>query len=77
MNRRLLFSAACAVAILSSCTGSVGAQPGQAVTPPELGDPEFEVVVIAADDLGSLDAALVVDGKSVETVGSAVQPIVW
>ncbi len=63
--------------VVSSCTASAGVQPGEAVIPPQLGDPTFEVVVLAADDLGTLDAAVTVDGDSLASVGGELTPIVW
>jgi len=77
MNRRLLPSLSLVALVVSSCTGSVGVQPGDAVVPPQLGDPTFEIVVIAADDLGRLDATVRVDGESGPSSPNEPQTITW
>lgn len=76
MKRLILPAAVLAVLTLSSCTGNVGVQPGNAVVPPELGDPVFEVVVLAADDLGTIDATVTADGVVVDAAGESLT-ITW
>jgi len=61
--------------VLSACTGNLGVQPGDAVVPPQMGDPVFEVVVLAADDLGALPSTVVADGAPL-TVPAGEQPTV-
>ncbi|MEN8041987.1 MAG: putative glycoside hydrolase [Actinomycetota bacterium] len=63
--------------VLSSCTGSLGVQPGDAVVPPEMGAPTFEVVVIAADDLGVLDAEISVDGTQIGAIAGEHVVVTW
>ncbi len=77
MNRLLLLSLVLVALIASSCTGGVGVQPGDAVRPPQLADPTFEVVVIAADDLGALDATVKVDGVSALASSEGPPIITW
>jgi hypothetical protein len=77
MNR-LLYSMTAALAVLvASCTGSVGVQPGDAVVLPQLGDPTFEVVVLAADDLGRLEAEVIVDGEPASMTAAGNPTITW
>ncbi len=77
MNRLLLTAFALMVVLVSSCTASTGVHPGEAVTPPQLGDPTFDVVVLAADDLGTLDADVTVDGVPIEATSVGLEPITW
>jgi len=77
MNRLLLPAFALTTLILSSCTASTGVHPGEAVTPPQLGDPTFDVVVLAADDLGTLDADVTVEGVLIGSTPEGFEPITW
>lgn len=77
MNRRLLSVPAALAVVVSSCTASIGVQPGDAVVPPELGDPIFEVRVLAADDLGTLDAIVKIDGEPVSEASDGVPTVTW
>jgi hypothetical protein len=77
MNRPLLSLLAAMAVVASSCTASIGVQPGDAVVPPELGDPTFEVRVLAADDLGALDATVKIDGESVSETPEGFPTVIW
>lgn len=77
MNRHLLSLLALVAIVVSACTGSVGVQGGEAVVPPALADPTFEVVVLAADDLGMLDSDVVVDGVPLAKAAEGHQPVTW
>lgn len=77
MTRLILIISILSALILSACSGSLGVQPGDAVVPPQLGNPTFEVVVLAADDLGPLDAAIVVDGVPVTHAPDEPPVITW
>lgn len=52
----------------AACTGPIGVQPGDAVVSPDVGAPEFSVVVLAADDLVAIDALVTADGVPVREV---------
>jgi len=52
------------VLVLSACAGTDGVGPGGAVIPPERGAPVVEIVVLAADDLGTIDSTVLADGVS-------------
>lgn len=65
--RRKLTLIALAVA-LGSCSGPLGVQPGDAVVSPNVGDPDFSVVVVAADDLVGIEASVRADGVAVDEV---------
>ncbi len=77
MHRRILPPLVVVALVAASCTGSVGVQPGDAVVPPQLGDPTFEVVVIAADDLGRLDATVRVDGEAASVSPTESRTVTW
>ncbi|MFV1970516.1 MAG: putative glycoside hydrolase [Acidimicrobiia bacterium] len=77
MYHRLLPLFVLVALVAASCTGSVGVQPGDAVVPPELEDPTFEVVVLAADDLGRLDATVRIDGEPVSAAPDDAPTITW
>lgn len=63
--------------VLSSCAGSLGVHPGDAVVSPNMGDPTFEVVVLAADDLGSLDATVTADGVPLVAATGEPPTVTW
>ena len=77
MNRLLLWLLALVALVAASCTSSIGVQPGDAVVPPQLEDPTFEIVVLAADDLGTLDATVIVDGKPIAAPQDGPPTITW
>jgi len=77
MNRCFLTVLGAVTLVASSCTAGIGVQPGDAVVPPELGDPTFEVRVIAAYDLGALDATVKIDGESVVSTQGGYPTITW
>ncbi|RLE14262.1 MAG: hypothetical protein DRJ28_06010 [Actinobacteria bacterium] len=77
MKRLTLISIALAAPVLSSCTGSLGVQPGDAVVPPQMGDPMIEVVVLAADDLGVLEATVVANGATVHASAGESPTVTW
>ncbi|MEE8485154.1 MAG: putative glycoside hydrolase [Acidimicrobiia bacterium] len=77
MQRIALAAFALAALVLSSCTGSLGVQPGDAIVPPQLADPTFEVVVLAADDLGALDAAVTADGIPLVAANGEPPTVTW
>jgi hypothetical protein len=72
---RMLFATASAVA-LSACAGSTGVGPDAAVIPPERGAPVVEVVVLAADDLGTIESSVVADGVTTHPV-DGVRYLPW
>ncbi|MDK1019275.1 MAG: putative glycoside hydrolase [Actinomycetota bacterium] len=77
MPRLALIASTLTALVLSSCAGSLGVQPGDAVVPPEMGDPTFEVVVLAADDLGEIEATVVADGERVARPPDGDLTVVW
>jgi hypothetical protein len=77
MKRLTLTAIAPAALMLSSCTGNLGVQPGDAVVPPAMGDPVIEVVVLAADDLGVLEATVTADGKTVVAPIGESRTVTW
>lgn len=77
MNRILIPLLVLVSLVGASCTGSIGVQPGDAVVPPQLGDPTFEVVVIAADDLGRLNATIRVDGEVASVSPTESRTVTW
>lgn len=77
MKRPLTLVLLIVAAAASACTGGFGVQPGDAIIPPELADPTFEVVVLAGDDLGELEAAVTADGVRVEGSGGNPTTITW
>lgn len=77
MNLLRIPMLAIAAIFFSACTGGVGLQPGDAVVPPELADPTFEVLVLAADDLGPLDADIAADGLSVASEPGDLATLTW
>lgn len=77
MNRSFVSLLALAAVFAASCTGGIGVQPDTAVVPPELEDPTFEIVAIAADDLGRLDATVAVNGVDVQSSVDDPPTITW
>jgi hypothetical protein len=77
MNRLLVTPIALVALVTASCTGGIGVQPDTAVVPPELEDPTFEVVAIAADDLGRLDATVTVNGQAVQSSVDDPPTLTW
>ena len=69
---RIIALAALAL-VAAACTGPIGVQPGDAVVSPDVGAPEFSVVVLAADDLVAIDALVMADGKAVPEVEGELQ----
>ncbi len=63
--------------LLFSCAGSVGVQPGSAVVPPEREAPSVEVLVLAADDLGGLEAVVMADGVLLAAEGGESPIVIW
>lgn len=55
--------------VLAGCSGTLGVSPGDAVVSPDRGVPDLAVVVLAADDLVAIDAAVTADGDPVAEVG--------
>jgi hypothetical protein len=77
MNRSLASPFVLVAVFVASCTGGIGVQPDTAVVPPELEDPVFEVVVIAADDLGRLDATVAINEVAVESSADDPPKVTW
>jgi hypothetical protein len=77
MNRIVAFLLALVALVTASCTGGIGVQPDTAVVPPELEDPVFEIVAIAADDLGRLDAAVTINGVAVSASLDKPPTVTW
>ncbi len=72
---RLLLGAALVLSV-AACT-SPDLTGGGAVIPPEQGDPTVEVVVLAADDLGVLDAIVTVDGIRADAGSDGTIVLPW
>lgn len=77
MKRLTLLFIPIAALVVTSCTGSGGVQPGDAVIPPKLADPTFEVIVLAADDLGAIEAQISADGVRLEATNGAPTTLTW
>ncbi len=77
MKHLTLTTIALTALVLSSCTGSLGVQPGDAVVPPQMGDPDIEIVVLAADDLGVLEATVIADGTTVPATAGESRTVTW
>ena len=77
MSRRLVSTLVFAGLVLASCSGATGVYPGDAVVHPELGAPEVDVVVLAADDLVALSADVSANGASVGNGPRGVPMFLW
>ena len=73
-RRTLLFVILALLA--ASCGGPLGVQPGDAVVTPDRGSPEVEVVVLAADDLVAVDAAVRADGAPIPSI-DGIRRLAW
>ena len=65
MSRRLVSTVFVASLVLAACSGATGVHPGDAVVHPELGAPEVDIVVLAADDLVAVDSKVAANGTEV------------
>ena len=63
--------------MLSACSGALSVSPGEAVTPPELGAPTIDVVVLAADDLGALPSRVSADGIELAVSDQSAAVVTW
>lgn len=77
MSNRLIASLMTLALALSACTGAAGVYPGDGVVPPELGDPEIVVVVLAADDLVAIDSTVVANGVRLAGGAGADPSVTW
>lgn len=68
MSPRRILVLTALIATLASCSGPLGVQPGDAVVSADVGDPEFSVVVLAADDLVEVEAVVRADGEPVSEI---------
>ncbi len=59
-----------------ACTGMNGMGPGEAVVPPEQGDPTVQIVVVAADDLDVINATVMANGSTISPV-DGIRVLPW
>jgi len=78
-HRHALVTALLAAAIAAGSTGCASPAPLDAsqLRPPEVGPPTIEVVVLAGDDLSSVDADVSVEGATVFTGEEGVPEFIW
>lgn len=72
-----VFSIALGAVFLGACSGALGVTPGDAVTPPALRAPTIEIVTVAADDLGAVNASITADGRSLTSAASGALWVAW
>lgn len=77
MSRRLVIAIALIGLVAASCSGVTGVYPGDAVVPPELGSPEVDVVVLAADDLVALPSTVTANGDVLDEGPRGVPMFTW
>lgn len=77
MTHRFLTLLALVGVVVSSCSGALSVSPGDAVTPPERGNPTIQIVALAADDLGSLPSRVTVDGKELTDQAQSISALTW
>jgi len=72
-----IFSIALGAVVLGACSGALGVKPGDAVTPPAQAAPTIEIVTVAADDLGAVDASVIADGRALTASASGALWVAW
>ncbi|MGI9667526.1 MAG: putative glycoside hydrolase [Acidimicrobiia bacterium] len=77
MSPRLLLSLMFGALTLVGCSGALGVTPGDAIVPPQLEPPDLEVIVLAADDLVSIESEVLSNGETVELGPTGEPTITW
>ncbi|KAA3635068.1 MAG: hypothetical protein DWP92_11580 [Armatimonadetes bacterium] len=76
MKRTLILCIGALAFVASSCTGMNGMGPGNAVIPPEQGNPMVEIVVVAADDLDVIPSTVVANGSGISPI-DGIRVLPW